>query len=130
MSHAVIEVLRRWQAAAEAASAAVATERAARMALVTALNSAPREGVQSFTVDGENVKVTYRVNRAVDEKALEALDGRSDLKELAAQRALFRARLELSVSAWKALTAEQQTQFAPAVRESYGLPSIEVKGSK
>lgn len=119
-----------WQEAADNLAQAIDDERHARAALVDALEVEMREGAHHFDIDGQRVTVTRKVNRTVIDANLSELENAEALQALAIEKKLFRAKLELSATAWKSLTTEQQAAFAPAVRESFGLPSIEVKEPK
>lgn len=105
-----------------------AREKILRARLFKGLFPAPHEGTNTTPIGefGWVVKGDYKLNRKIDEGALNA-----NIKRLREEFAipvdtLIKYKPELSVSAYRKLTEEQVKQFDNVLIVSEGLPGLEI----
>lgn len=117
-----------WREAAEKATLAVEAERAARQLLVDRYFPNLGEGTHTAALRDHNLKYTNTINRSVVQEQFNA--ARAYAVEHKAEALLglldraFRAKQEVVVSEWKALTAEQRKVLADIVTEKPGSPQL------
>lgn len=84
-----------------------------------------KEGTQTveFSVDGVagKLKVEQKINRSLDQKLVPAV-----MKELppTVRAKLFKAKYEMSLTAYRNLTPEQLAKVDPIVKVSAGIPTV------
>jgi len=133
-----------WYKANEAAAAAIAAEKKAREALAEIAFKDATEGTNTIELGfGKQLKVECRINRTIDKAQLEALkafaadeaDQAPDAIALRKQVAalleeLIRYKPDLSVTAFKALDADQKKIVGDLVTEKLGSYGVSIHTPK
>ena len=133
-----------WYKAEEARALAAAAEKKAREALAEAYFKNATEGTNTIELGfGKQLKVECRINRTIDKPQLDAMqafcaDEADQSPEAVALRAQTKALLEalirfkpdLSVSAFKALDADQKKIVGDLVTEKLGSYGVEIHTPK
>ncbi len=116
---------------AEAAKTVIERERVLRAELVAMAFPKPKEGVNSLALpEGWTLKADYKLDRKVDEAALESVVENMAKKFGIDGHLLVRYKPELDKKNYKALTAEQQKVFDECLVIKPGSPQLELKAPK
>lgn len=99
-------------------------------ARIASLFTSPKEGVNTlnFSNEGLQIKLNYKINRSLDEAALDAV--MSELPEDSAYRqigVLINYKPTLVLSGYRSMPADQLLIFAQAVTEKVGTPEVDIR---
>lgn len=120
-----------WRDDQEALAKAVEKERASRQALIDKYFPNFEEGVHTGSLREFNLKCTMTINRSVVQEQYAAAHAHYIEKQNEARLALlnkvFRAKQEVNVKDWKALSPDERKVLADIVTEKPGLPQLKLE---
>ena len=123
----LIQRIAEWNKLQEKLKQAVKSEMALRKEIFAELFPAPREGVNSITLDdGTIVKADHKITRTIDEAALTSAWGELVKAEIPVDD-LIKTKPSLSVAAFRLLTDKQHMLFDICLEIKPGAPALEVK---
>lgn len=122
-------LLTEWRDAKRAEQDAATYRRQVEDRLVEALSIPDNlDGSMTQSVEGFKVKVTGRIDRKVDSKALQEIAQENGLSEHLST--LFRWKPEINMAAWKATSPEITAALADAITAKPGRPSFAIEKEK
>lgn len=125
-SQSYYETLARWQTLKETISKLQGEERALREGLFDGAFENPKEGTNTMEMpDGRKLKGVYKINRIVDEEALEGLH-----LTPTQMKSMFRAKHSLRITAYKELDTKGRKVIDAVLVSKPGLPTLSVIEAK
>lgn len=135
----LLSALKIWTDAQTTLALAIDAERAARTAIVEKYFTDKSEGTHTGSLRESHLKCTFPISRSVDQEQFAAADAfanNADAPEALRERlrrllsTAFRAKQEVSVKEWKALSDDDRKFLADIVTEKPGTPQLKLEPKK
>lgn len=118
------QTLERWHQLVATIKTLQDEERALREGIFKGTFADPKEGVNTVALpDGRTLKGTYKLNRTVDQAGVLLLPKK-------VREAAFKAKFDLSLSAYRTLDEETQKVVDGVLTVSPGMPQLELVEAK
>lgn len=127
MSKKIENLITKWIEADRECAKWSAEEMRLRKELAEALFPNPVEGANNKVRvgHGKAIQMTHKINRRVDKKVLDELREKPNIAPLIAD--VIKYKPELEIKKFKELSADDVKLLAPAITETPGAPSLELK---